>query len=184
MQLIVLAAGKGSRLPLKFRKKPKCLVEVNSKPLLLHNKIFFKNFKKKIIVSGYKHSYLSKISKELGFFKIINKEYKNTNMVYSLFSTKKYINEDVVVVYGDITFNSNIYNLLKENDNLLPVNTKWLDNWKKRMPLKKILDDAENLIIKNNRLSEIGTKIDKDNYPKYQFMGIIKFKKKIFNIFL
>ena len=44
MQLIVLAAGKGSRLPAKYRKKPKCLVELNSKPLLLHNDNFFKRF--------------------------------------------------------------------------------------------------------------------------------------------
>ena len=47
MQLIILSAGKGSRLPAKFRNKPKCLVELNSKPLLSYNKIFFKNFKKK-----------------------------------------------------------------------------------------------------------------------------------------
>ena len=53
MQLIVLSAGRGSRLPSKFRNKPKCLVGLNSKPLLLHNIQFFYNFKKKILVSGY-----------------------------------------------------------------------------------------------------------------------------------
>ena len=47
MQLIVLSAGRGSRLPKKFRNKPKCLVEINSKPLLFYNDNFFKKFKKK-----------------------------------------------------------------------------------------------------------------------------------------
>lgn len=47
MILIYLAAGRGSRLPIKFRDKPKCLVKINNKTLIERNKIFFKNFKKK-----------------------------------------------------------------------------------------------------------------------------------------
>ena len=47
MQLIILSAGKGLRLPAKFRNKPKCLVELNSRPLLSYNKKFFKSLKKK-----------------------------------------------------------------------------------------------------------------------------------------
>ena len=180
MQLIVLSAGKGSRLPAKFRKKPKCLVELNSKPLLLHNSNFFKRFKKKIIVTGYKQLYLKKISEKIGFNNIINKRYASTNMVYSLFLTKKLINQDIVIVYGDVVFDDRIYDLLKPKKNILPVNINWLKNWKKRMPFRNIIKDAENLIIKKNNLFEIGTKINKDKLPKYQFMGIIKLKKKHF----
>ena len=62
MQLIILSAGKGSRLPVKFRDKPKCLVALNSRPLLSYNENFFKNFKKKMIVCGYKQRHLDKIS--------------------------------------------------------------------------------------------------------------------------
>ena len=89
MKLIILSAGKGSRLPVKFRKKPKCLVELNSRPLLQYNDNFFKRFKSKIIVTGFKQKYLDKISKKYGFLRIINKKYSSTNMVYSLFLTKK-----------------------------------------------------------------------------------------------
>ena len=85
MQLIVLSAGKGSRLPEIFRDKPKCLVELNSKPLLFYNLNFFNNFKNKIIVTGYKHKYLDKISENLGFKSIFNNNYYRTNMVYSFF---------------------------------------------------------------------------------------------------
>ena len=180
MQLIVLSAGKGSRLPAKFRKKPKCLVELNSKPLLLHNINFFKLFKNKIIVTGYKQSYLKKISEKIGFTNIVNKRYASTNMVYSLFLTKKLVNQDIVIVYGDVVFDDRIYDLLKSKKNILPVNINWLKNWKKRMPFQNVLKDAENLIIKNNNLFEIGTKINKNKLPKSQFMGIIKLQKKTF----
>ena len=180
MQLIVLSAGKGSRLPAKFRKKPKCLVELCGKPLLQHNTSFFKKFKNKIIVTGYKQHKLKKISKKIGFTNIINKRYSITNMVYSLFLAKKLVNQDVVIVYGDIIFDEEIYKLLKPKKNLLPVNINWLNNWKKRMNMKNVLIDAENLIIKTKYLSEIGTKIEKKKMPRHQFMGIIKIKKKAF----
>lgn len=180
MQLIVLSAGKGSRLPKRFREKPKCLVELNSKPLILYNNNFFQNFKKKIIISGYKKFYLEKISKKIDFKNIFNKNYASTNMVYSLFLAKKFIKEDVVIVYGDVIFNKKIHNLLLEKKNILPVNVNWFKNWKKRMNLKKVFQDAENLKVKNNNLIEIGNKIDKKKIPKYQFMGIIKLRKKSF----
>ena len=180
MQLIVLSAGKGSRLPNKFRKKPKCLVEIISKPLLLYNKNFFKKFKDKIIVAGYKYTHLKKISEKIGFKTIVNKKYASTNMVYSLCLTKKMINQDVEIVYGDVIFHEKIFNLLEPKKNLLPININWFKNWKKRMPLNKVLEDAENLFIQKKNLVEIGTKINKKKIPKYQFMGILKLKKKTF----
>ena len=42
MQLIILAAGRGFRLPEKFRNKPKCLAVINEKTILEHNLNFFK----------------------------------------------------------------------------------------------------------------------------------------------
>ena len=176
MHLIILAAGSGSRLPKKFRSKPKCLSEVNNKPILRHNINFFKKFKKKTIVGGYKSNLLINFSKENGFKLIINKEYQKTNMVYSLFLASKYINEDVVVCYGDIIFSSSIYKDLLESKNLMPVNLNWLKTWKKRMPIKKIKQDAENIEISKNRLISIGNKI-KNRMPKYQYMGIFKLKR-------
>tara|TARA_B100000989_G_scaffold21727_1_gene14252 strand:- start:18487 stop:19209 length:723 start_codon:yes stop_codon:yes gene_type:complete len=178
MQLIVLSAGKGSRLPAKFRKKPKCLVELNTKPLLFHNQNFFNHFRKKILIAGYKHFFLKKISEKFGFTMIVNKKYSSTNMVYSLFLANKLIKDDVVIVYGDVVFDERIYNLLKKKEDLLPVNINWLKNWKKRMSYNKILEDAENLVVKKNKIIEIGTKIISQKLPRYQFMGIIKLQKK------
>ena len=181
MHLIILAAGRGSRLPKKFRSKPKCLSVINSKTILNHNISFFKKFKKKTIVGGYKSNLLKNFSKENGFKLIINNKYRKTNMVYSLFLTSKYVNEDVVVCYGDIIFSSSIYKYLLEKDNLMPVNLNWFKTWKKRMPIHKIRKDAENIEISKNRLISIGTKI-KNKMPKYQYMGLFKLKKNTYFI--
>ena len=47
------------------------------------------------------------------------------------------------------------------------------------MKYNRIKNDAENVEIKNSCLISIGTKIT-NKLPKYQYMGIIKFKKKDF----
>lgn len=181
MQLIILAAGKGSRLPQKYRSLPKCLVRFNKKNLIDHNKEFINKFKKKIIITGYRSNILKKITQNYNFRYIRNKNFNKTNMVYSLFLAKKFVKSDVVIIYGDIIFDKKIFNLLKKKGSLIPVNINWLINWKKRMGFKKTLQDAEDLVIKKGIVKKIGNKIFKNKLPKTQFMGIIKLKKDTFN---
>lgn len=175
MQLIILAAGKGSRLPNKFRNGPKCMVKINGKSLLDNNIKFYEKFTSKTIVTGYKNKKLNQFIKKNNFKKIINKKFKTTNMVYSLFQAKRIVSSDVVICYGDIIFDKNIFSNIKKDKNIIPLYREWLKLWKKRMNINKIKKDAENVKVKNKQLVEIGTKIT--NFPKYQFMGIYKISK-------
>ena len=68
MHLILLAAGKGSRLPKKFRKNPKCMVKINKKTILEHNLNFYKKFKFRTIVGGYKSNKLKNFITQNNFF--------------------------------------------------------------------------------------------------------------------
>ncbi len=104
-------------------------------------------------------------------------------MVESTFLVKKYIKKsDVVICYGDIIFNRSIIKkLIKiKKKNLMPLNSNWLNLWKKRMNYKNIIKDAENIVTKNNYITEIGTKIKK-KLPLLQYMGLIKLSNKSFN---
>ncbi len=178
MQLIVLAAGRGSRLPKNHRFLPKCMALINKKTILNHNLDFYKKFKKKILITGYKGKKIHKFAKQNNFKIVHNDKYKNTNMVYSLFLSSKFVKQDVIICYGDIIFDPNLYESLKKKTNLIPLNKNWLKLWKKRMSKKDILNDAENIEVKNGYLKSIGEKIKK--FPTYQYMGIVKLKKKDF----
>ena len=73
MQLILLAAGKGSRLKSKTKKIPKCLVKINGKSLIDYNLNFFNRFNRVVVITGYKN-------------KIINekfKKHKNFHLIYN-----------------------------------------------------------------------------------------------------
>ena len=176
MQLILLAAGQGSRLPKILRSKPKCMVEVNqNKKILDYNLKFYRYFEKKIIITGYKSYLLKFFIKQQKFKEVKNKMYNKTNMVFSAFQCHKLIKDDVVICYTDIIFDHTLYSKLKEKKNLLPLKKNWLKVWRGRMNMQKIKIDAEDVKVKNGHLISIGEKINK-KLPKYQYMGIIKLK--------
>ncbi len=174
MKLVVLASGRGSRLNNLTENIPKCMVNVNGRPIINYLQKSFNLFKEVIVVTGYRSS---RIEKELGesVKYIRNKKYKTTNMVYSFFNASKNINQDVVVIYSDIIVDPKIFiKLLKKNTSTVPLNYNWLENWKQRMNMKEIYNDAEDVTLKGNKILSIGQKIIHSKLPKVQFMGIMK----------
>ena len=175
MNLVILASGKGSRLKRLTKNKPKCLLKIKGKSIIeriLENSYFFK---KKILVTGYKSLELEKRISDCIIVK--NRDFYKSNMVHSLFKAKRYIKNDIIVTYADIIYSPDILKkLLKKNKTCIPLNRNWKKHWLNRMPLNKIHLDAENVIVKNSKVLEIGTKIS-SKLPRYQFMGIIFIKK-------
>ena len=180
MNLVLLAAGRGSRLPAIYRNSPKCLVDVNNKPIIEHNLKFFNLFKKKIIITGYKNQKLKTFIEKNNFTEIYNDQYQKTNMTYSFFKSEIHVDDEVVLCYGDIIFNYKLFNLLKKKENLIPVYSNWYNLWKKRMKIQDILNDAESLEIEKDYIISIGEKIKV--LPKYQYMGIVKLTLKDFKV--
>jgi choline kinase len=183
MQLIILASGKGSRLGKIHNYSSKLFLKIYKKITTfdyLHE--CFSKFKETIIVLGFKyHVNKEKILKKNKKIKIVrNKKYKSTNMVESLFLTKKTVNSDIVILYSDVIFDLDIiYQIIKIKGSLLPINTGWLRFWKLRMNYNKIKKDAEDLKINNKYIISLGGKLKK-KFPIGQFMGILKLSLKDF----
>ena len=59
MKCIILAAGKGSRIPEFSIRKPKCLIKIKGKEILKRQLIFFRklNIKEIIVIRGHKKNY-------------------------------------------------------------------------------------------------------------------------------
>ena len=182
MQLIILASGKGSRLGTS-RTSSKLFLEIYPGKTIFNilSKIF-NLFNSVIIVFGYKFLINKKKVKRIKKIQLVrNKKYSTTNMVESLFLTKKKINSDVVVIYSDIIFDLIIIKKIsKIKGSIIPLNTDWFELWQKRMNKKDVVKDAEDVITKNGYLTSIGKKIKK-RLPSSQFMGIIKLTLRDYN---
>ena len=180
MKLIILASGRGSRLGALTKKVPKCMVKLDNTPIIGYLIKSFQYFQDIAVVTGYR---ANRIKKELGnkVKYIKNDNYRNTNMVHSLFCASKFIDQDVIVSYSDIIVHPKIFNMLKkEKGSVIPLNYKWLENWQKRMSLSEINKDAEDVRVKKNEVVSIGQPIKNNKLPRMQFMGLIKLSHKDF----
>lgn len=107
---VILAAGE----TLDFDKPVGFLEILNSSLIERTIKLLSKyNIDKIIIAAGYKSEYYKKLTKEYSNLKIIeNKKYKTTGNMYSLYLLRKHLQEDFILLEGDLIFEENIISLL------------------------------------------------------------------------
>jgi len=122
MDFVIMAAGRGSRLMPLTKDKPKCLVEVNGKPIIKH---IYDNICKNIskpnlyIICGYKkkvlidYCYKNKIDAEFIY------QNRLDGTANAIFMTNPYIKEDFVVLSGDIIYSAEEIKKLMDNKNSL-----------------------------------------------------------------
>ena len=187
MRAIILAAGRGSRLKELTKNKIKCFLKIKNKKIIEHQiEGLKKNGIKNIaVVVGYKKEKFNKLKIKL----FNNKNWKSTNMVYSLFKANSWLNKyDCIVCYGDILYDSKVISKLiqKKSEFILPSNQNWKKNWGLRY--KNPLSDLETFKVNKSKiLKEIGSKPKKYSEIKGQFMGLVKIdkntSKKLFKVY-
>jgi len=107
---LIIAAGLGSRLKKHTENLPKCMLDFGGKTLLQRQiDSYKKNGIKNIsLVRGYKKEKIN--YKGIKYFE--NNDYKNNNILNSIFYAEKIINGNIIISYSDILFDS--LQLLKE----------------------------------------------------------------------
>ena len=181
MKAIILAAGEGKRLMPYTSGIPKCMVEVNGKPLIHHQIDVLRSLgiNDIILVKGC-HSDKIKIE---GIKTYTNNRYFETNMVYSLFCAESELKDDVIISYGDIVYSKSILRKLlsSKNDISVVIDLNWRQYWMERFA--NPLDDAESLRLdEKGRIAEIGKPTKSYDEINGQYIGLMKFTNRGINI--
>lgn len=123
MQAVILAAGRGLRLMPITDKIPKSLVEVNGTPFIINElEALSKHrvIREVMIVVGYKKDLIKERIgnryKEMKIRYVENDVWYKTNNIYSLWVAGKHIEEDFILLEGDIFFEHKLLDSLFEND--------------------------------------------------------------------
>ncbi|MDG1144058.1 MAG: phosphocholine cytidylyltransferase family protein, partial [Burkholderiales bacterium] len=174
MKSLILAAGEGVRLRPFTLDRPKCLVEVNGVSLLDRQLAVMRSegISDITLIGGYQSEKL-KVKKLKTF---VNKDFSQTNMVWSLFCADELLHGDVVVAYGDIVYSRGILRslLASRADIAIAIDLEWESYWRARS--ENPIEDAETLRIDEfGCITEIGQKPDRLEEIQGQYMGLMKF---------
>ena len=179
---LIIAAGLGSRLKKHTENLPKCMLDFGGKTLLQRQlDAYKKNSITDIsVIRGYKKEKIK--YKGLKYFE--NTDYKNNNILNSIFYAEDFINGNIIISYSDILFDSTVVKrLLKSNHDIsVVVDIDWRGYYvgRKEHPIS----EAENVIFNsNNEVEKIG-KINTGNEEVHgEFIGMIKLTDRGAHIF-
>ena len=175
MRALILAAGRGSRLGSLGDDRPKCLVELDGRPLLDRQLAALRRGGATEIgvVRGYRADMLN----VAGVSCFENRRWAETNMVMSLAAAAAWLRSSPVIVsYADIFYRAALVRGLVDAPGTLVISydRAWRDLWSRRF--SDPLADAETFRIDaSGRLLEIGGKTRNVADIEGQYMGLLKF---------
>jgi choline kinase len=174
MRAVILAAGRGSRMGSLGDDRPKCLVELDGRPLLDRQIAALRRggVKEIGIVRGYRADLLN--FPGLSYFD--NERWADTNMVMSLAAAADWLRAGPVIVsYADIFYRGDLVRGLANAPGALVISydRQWRRLWTWRFA--DPLSDAETFRIDaSGELLEIGGKTARVEDIEGQYMGLLK----------
>ncbi|MGH7674895.1 MAG: NTP transferase domain-containing protein [Gemmatimonadales bacterium] len=115
MQAVILAGGVGSRLEKLTGGRPKCLVEVGGRPIILHqlDALSDHGVGPVLMVVGYRHEAIREaVGQRVEY--LVNERFPETNSLYSLWLARDWITGDFVLLNSDLVFDPEILSRLLE----------------------------------------------------------------------
>ncbi len=179
---LVIAAGLGSRLKKHTENLPKCMLDFGGKTLLQRQLDAYKknSINDIAVIKGYKKEKIN--YKSIKYFE--NTDFKNNNILNSIFYAEDFINGNIIISYSDILFDSTVVKrtLQSDHDISVVVDIDWRGYYvgRKDHPIS----EAENVIFNsNNEVEKIG-KINTGNEEVHgEFIGMIKLSNRGCEIF-
>lgn len=111
MKAIILNSGMGSRMGDKTISCPKCMMKLSEQETILSRQLKLLNefdIKDIIITTGYNsqllEEYYNSLELDLDVLFIKNEKYQTTNYIYSIYCAREYLDDDVILMHGDIVF--------------------------------------------------------------------------------
>ena len=170
MKALILNSGSGERLLPLTRYVPKALIKIGGKALLGYqmDNLIGCRIKDMIITTGPFEDkikeYVNRQYPDVDVYYVKNPKYRNTNYIYSMWLAERLVDDDVILLHGDLLFERKLLERLIDEkcSNCVLVNRK----------VKPPEKDFK-AVIQNNRVVKIGVEFYGRNTffsaPLYKF---------------
>ena len=131
MKALILNSGMGTRMGILASEHPKCMTEISNKETILSRQLRLiaeAGIDEVVITTGKFDSVLMRYCQSLElpihitFVK--NPVYKDTNYIYSIYCAREYLDDDIVLMHGDLVFENEVFDsLLASQESCMVVST-------------------------------------------------------------
>ncbi len=115
MKALILNSGMGSRMGVLTKEHPKCMTEIIYGETILSRQLkqlSDMDIKNVVITTGYYDNVLAEYCRELDLplqIQLVhNPRYKDTNYIYSIYCAKDYLDDDILLMHGDLVFDDGV----------------------------------------------------------------------------
>ncbi len=175
MRAIILAAGCGLRLNQHTKDVPKALLDLNGKSILERQISLLREYgvNEIFVVTGYKRE--KYVLKDIEY--IFNPRYSETEQLASMMVARTKIFDDVLVIFGDLIFDSQILQqILASNDDIaMAIDLNWEKSYNEGLCNSHPLDEP--VLINQKKVLRISYKQTDtmiENQTVGEFLGVIK----------
>lgn len=132
MKALILNSGLGKRMGGVTANHPKCMTDISSNETIISRQLkqlSNEGINEVVITTGpfdeLLMSYCNELELPIHITFVNNKEYKDTNYIYSIYCARQYLKDnDIVLMHGDLVFEDNVLNkVLESKDSCMTVSS-------------------------------------------------------------
>ena len=119
MKALILNSGMGSRMGVLTSEHPKCMTEISAKETILSRQLRMiaeAGIEEAVITTGYYDKvlveYCHSLETPLRFTFVKNPVYDRTNYIYSIYCAREYLDDDILLMHGDLVFENEAFDRL------------------------------------------------------------------------
>lgn len=131
MKALILNSGKGSRMGVLTSEHPKCMTEINSHETILSRQLKMISevgIEEVVLTTGYFDDvlmqYCHSLELPIHFTFVKNPIFDQTNYIYSIYCAKDYLNDDIILMHGDLVFENEVFDrVIASHDSCMTVSS-------------------------------------------------------------
>ncbi len=159
MKSLILNSGTGSRMGVLTTEHPKCMTEITSKETILSRQLkqlCDVGINEVVITTGKFDSvlvnYCNSLNLPIHITFVNNALYEETNYIYSIYCAREYLDDDVILMHGDLVFENEVLDkVMVSEDSCMTVSAS--------VPLPEKDFKA---VVKDGRISKVGIEFFND----------------------
>ena len=177
MKVILMAAGRGTRISKHIGEIPKSMVNIGNTTLIKHtvDMLHSQGVSDITIIVGYKHQLIEKEVEKLGVKIYYNPFFAVTNSIGSLWLARnELVNDDIILGNGDVFWQEDLYEMLKNDKRDVVILTD-----------KTRVDSGDYYFNtnKNGEITAYGKELTRENRT-CEYVGLVKINKNFLPIFI